>query len=194
MDRWTIGIRFIIALYKPCENFKVTDSVLGESKWMLTFVNDLKPLESFLWNLGSEGFGIERILKRIIDTYSDNNNPTYTPLLQAMGRQLDLVEESLKPVILGLSDLKLLKSRNRSKRAVIPVVGKALHFLFETLTTADSKVVTSNLKILMTNQEQSMHIIREGLSILNITRAEVRENRKAILKLDQIRHLFCYIQ
>ena len=161
---------------------------------MLTFVNDLKPLESFLWNLGSEGFGIERILKRIIDTYSDNNNPTYTPLLQAMGRQLDLVEESLKPVILGLSDLKLLKSRNRSKRAVIPVVGKALHFLFETLTTADSKVVTSNLKILMTNQEQSMHIIREGLSILNITRAEVRENRKAILKLDQIRHLFCYIQ
>ena len=38
----------------------------------------------------------------------------------------------------------------------------------------------------MTNQEQSIHIIREGLYTLNITRTEVRENRKAIPKLDQI--------
>ena len=133
---------------------------------MLTFVNDLKTLENFVWNLRAEGFGIERILKRIIDTYSDNNNSTYTPLLQAMGRQLDLVEESLKPVILGLSDLKLLKSKDRPKRAVIPVVGKALHFLFGTLTTADLKVVTNNLKILMTNQERYILLERVYLFLI----------------------------
>ena len=177
MDYWHTF--FIIVLYKLCENLKVTVfKKIGEvspmqSKWMLTLVNDQKPLENFLWNLRHEGFGIERILKRIIDTYSVNGNSTYTPLIQAMGRQLDLVKESVKPVILCLLDLKLLKSRDRCERAVIPVVGKALHYLFGTLTTADFKVVTNKLKILMTNQEQSIHIIREGLTILNITRTEV---------------------
>ena len=133
---------------------------------MLTFVNDLKTLETFVWNLRAEGFGTERILKRIIYTYSDNKNSTYTPLLQVMGRQLDLVEESLKPVILGLSDLKLLKSKDRPKRAVIPVVGKELHFSFGTLTTADLKVVTNNLKILMTNKERYILLERVYLFLI----------------------------
>ncbi|CAC5412411.1 unnamed protein product [Mytilus coruscus] len=57
------------------------------------------------------------------------------------------------------------KALHRNKRSVLPIIGKAMHFLFGTLK--DSDVSTK----------------KEILSILNVTRIEVSENRHAINSL-----------
>ena len=132
---------------------------------------------------------MERIIQRIINHYSSNINLTYAHhavIFHAQSQQLSAIQTSLQPIIMELLDLQSLKSNNRSKRAVIPIVGKALHFLFGTLTSNDLKVIASNLEIIMNNQDKTIHSVKESLSILNITRIEVRENREAITDRNKV--------
>ena len=191
LGRLSIGLLIIMASSKNGLSFEVTENVIFpiQAKWMFTFVTDLKPYENFVWGLRNEIFSIERIIQRIINHYSSNINLTYAHhavIFHAQSQQLSAIQNLLQPVIMGLLDLQSLKSNNRSKRAVIPIVGKALHFLFGTLTSNDLKVIASNLEILMNNQDKTIHSVKESLSILNITRIEVRENREAITDINKV--------
>ena len=55
--------------------------------------------------------------------------------------------------------------KSRSKRALLPISGKALHFLFGTLTSADVKKICHNINILAQNQIQMSHVVEESLSL-----------------------------
>lgn len=74
-----------------------------------------------------------------------------------------------------------VKSFNhRSKRALLPIVGKALSFLFGTVSEDDFNAIRGSINNLAVNQEKVIHVVEESLTILNTTRVEVAENRQAI--------------
>ena len=75
--------------------------------------------------------------------------------------------------------------RPRNKRALIPIVGEGLSWLFGTATKSDVREIKRNLKTLASNQDELIHIAEESLSILNVTRVEVKQNRHMIDVLDQ---------
>ena len=71
----------------------------------------------------------------------------------------------------------------RSKRAVLPIVGKVLSFLFGTLSSEDLDSIRRNVNVLAQNKQKITHVLQESLSILNVSRIEVAENRKSVNEL-----------
>lgn len=59
-------------------------------------------------------------------------------------------------------------------------MGKALSFLFGTVSEDDLNVIRGSINNLAVNQEKVIHVVEESLTILNTTRVEVAENRQAI--------------
>ena len=72
---------------------------------------------------------------------------------------------------------------SRVKRSLIPIIGKGPNFLFGTATESDLKTIPNNVKRLAKNQEKMAHIIDENISVINVTRVELSENRQAINKI-----------
>lgn len=65
----------------------------------------------------------------------------------------------------------------------MPIVGKTLSFLFGTASEEDLNFIKRSVQNLSQNQKQITHVLEENISILNVTRIQVAENRKAINEL-----------
>lgn len=57
----------------------------------------------------------------------------------------------------------------REKRALLPIVGKALSFLFDTLDEDDLTVIRNNIQTLANNQIKIKHLIKNSLTITEAT-------------------------
>ncbi|CAG2203657.1 unnamed protein product [Mytilus edulis] len=71
----------------------------------------------------------------------------------------------------------------RTKRSLFPIIGKALSFLFGTVSDSDLSKIRRNIKTLAQNQDTIRHIVQEGLTILNTTQTHVSENRHKVNEL-----------
>lgn len=81
----------------------------------------------------------------------------------------------------GLLDYKLLHTRQ--KRAPFNFIGDIGSFLFGLVTEEEIKSIRKNIASLAQNQEQIIHVVEDSITVLNMTRAEVSENRQAIMEL-----------
>lgn len=87
-----------------------------------------------------------------------------------------------------LDTFKDYQTLHRQKRSVLPIIGKAMNFLFGTITESDLSSIKNNIRTLSENQKQISHVLAENLSILNVTRLEVSQNRQAINTLTKGLH------
>ncbi|CAC5410708.1 unnamed protein product [Mytilus coruscus] len=71
----------------------------------------------------------------------------------------------------------------RTKRSLFPIIGKALSFLFGTVSDSDLSKIRRNIKTLAQNQDAIRHIVQDGLTILNTTQTHVSENRHKVNEL-----------
>ena len=73
-------------------------------------------------------------------------------------------------------------NKRRRKRAIglIPFVGKTLSFLFGTSTQSEIEKIRQNIKILKDKDEKIVHVVKEGLTLINANRVGLSENRKTI--------------
>ena len=83
-------------------------------------------------------------------------------------------------------EYKSLHSLN--KRSILPFVRKLLSFAFDTLTSRDLNSIQSAISSLNANQQNILHIVEPSLSVLNVSRIEIAENRQAILDLIKSLH------
>ena len=65
-----------------------------------------------------------------------------------------------------------------------------MSFMFGTVSESDIEDVRRAIRELSTNQLDIMHILEEQISILNVSRAQIAENRMAILDLVKCVNLF----
>ena len=68
----------------------------------------------------------------------------------------------------------------KSKRSILPFIGSAAKFLFGTVTENDLYKVKNAIRKLVQEQSTLRHVVRENLSIVNVTRTEIKENRHTI--------------
>ena len=71
----------------------------------------------------------------------------------------------------------------RPKRSLLPIVGKALSFLFGTVSESDLSTIRRNIQTLANNQNKIRHVVQDGLHILNTTQIHISENRHKINEL-----------
>ena len=77
-------------------------------------------------------------------------------------------------------ELNEIRSMHRSRRSLIPIVGKALSFLFGTLSEDDVSAIKANIRTIRKNQQVLSHVVRESLTIMKTTQAQSLKNTKTI--------------
>ena len=81
------------------------------------------------------------------------------------------------------SEIQKLESSGKApriKRSIMPFVGRLTSILFGTVSEDELESVNRNLKRLSNNQETLTHVLNESLSLMNISRNEIRENREKL--------------
>lgn len=68
----------------------------------------------------------------------------------------------------------------RNKRAVIPIAGKALSFLFGTLDEADLETIKTNIRRISVGQEHLKHVVRESITLVKDNQEKIKKNRQTI--------------
>ena len=65
----------------------------------------------------------------------------------------------------------------KMKKLLIPIIGKGLSYLFGTATESDLNTIHSSVHRKAKSQEELAHVLDENISVINITRIEMSENR-----------------
>lgn len=89
-----------------------------------------------------------------------------------------MLERQWKDMSLYLKEVKLLQTRQ--KQAVLPIVGKALNVFFGTMSEDNMRTIRSKLGNVERDQQVLTQVTKESVSILNVTRLELAENRGSI--------------
>ena len=73
--------------------------------------------------------------------------------------------------------------QSKAKRSVLPFVGSALSFLFGVVSEDQLGQIRNSINVLARNQHAVLHVVKESLTILNVSRVQISENRHAITGL-----------
>lgn len=162
---------------------KVQDISVIRSSWIFSFFTDLAAYEGYMQRLEDNLQKTKRHVERTIQECSGGTLSThFLPMYQGQLREVESLEDMYSAAREDLTDMQTIQTSRttRVKRALLPIVGKALSLLFGTLTKADLKKIHEQIDLLGENQQQVIHVLNDTLSILNITNVEVQRNRHAI--------------
>ncbi|KAL4218273.1 hypothetical protein ACF0H5_023009 [Mactra antiquata] len=71
----------------------------------------------------------------------------------------------------------------RDKRSLLPIIGQLSSVLFGTVSETDLENINKNIEILSENQDNIVHDLKESITLLNLSRIQISENRRAIMDL-----------
>ncbi|ESP03279.1 hypothetical protein LOTGIDRAFT_171626 [Lottia gigantea] len=178
------------------ELHKITQNVLfrplptSRSKWTLTLVHDINPFLRFTSDLAIDVGRTFLAVDEIMSNYSiKNNSQEYVSTFNTLKKEVTTVRDEIEDLLDGVNDFQTLSTKHaRSKRALIPFVGKALSRLFGTVSTEDLDVIRKNIEILAANQHAITQVVSESLSLLNVSRLQISENRQQVNILSKSLH------
>ena len=139
-------------------------------------VIDLNPYGDLSTKLVKELAELRKIKEKFTGRYS--NNDKYLGLLDFLEQETSIIAYQWKKMHNYLRGIELLQTR--PKRAVLPIVGKALSVLFGTVSESDMKTIRRKLKDVEEGQKVLAQVAKESVSILNVTRVELAKNRGTI--------------
>ena len=121
---------------------KVSEVTTARSRWTVTFVIDLQP---YLWEMGRLSASIKNatdIAWQIVQHYFESESEDksrYVNSFMALNRDLRTVQDTYNGLLDIFAEYRLLqkKDSSRTKRSLLPFVGKALSFLFGTVSESD---------------------------------------------------------
>ncbi|CAC5399406.1 unnamed protein product [Mytilus coruscus] len=159
---------------------KINSITTTRSNWLVTFVTDLNPFDNFIKKLSNDIVQTGTLAQEITRRYDNPEKEGFKNTFSNLRNEFRLLTDTHTSILRIFNDYKAL---HRNKRSVLPIIGKAMHFLFGTLTDSDVSAIKGNIRVLADNQNKISHVLAENLSILNVTRIEVSENRHAINSL-----------
>ena len=101
--------------------------------------------------------------------------------------EADLLTDTYMSVFDSFEEYQTLSvDQNRSQRSILPIIGQLMSSLFGTLSESDLEDINRNVRTLAKNQKQIIHDLDVSLSVLNLTRSQVAENRRSIMDLIEV--------
>ena len=162
---------------------KVKDVTTTKSRWLVTFVIDLKPYTRIITKLDADIQNVANGTQRLANYYFAENQD-YMRSFRKLNEAIEIVKETYQGIISSFTEYSALY-QPRPKRSLLPFVGKALHFLFGSVSDSDLEAVHRGVRILTENQKSMAHVVRESLSIINVSRVQISENRQTINELTE---------
>ena len=165
--------------------YKTNEISTTRAKWLATIVIDFNKLEQLMARLRKD----LELVKALFDVsksryFKDNEDfeafkNTFEGLHQEV-LYLESVEVSIKNDIAQLSPIA---NPIRKRRSLLPFVGDALSLLFGTVSESDLKQIRNQISSLALNQRRIIHVVEQGLTIINESRVLIRENRQSIIEI-----------
>ena len=123
---------------------KVKEVTTTRSQWLITFVMDLDPFEHFLNKLAlniNETFLVTGRVHTIANFYTPEKKRFLSTMLSIQA-ELKQLNKTKKEIFEKFQDYKSMyydytTTKFRTKRSLIPIVGKVLSFLFGTVSESD---------------------------------------------------------
>ena len=152
------------------------------SKWLVSFAINITPYQDLLDTLDkslNKIMDLVLINERISAPAKLSGNPLLRikELLQVIKVEVQNMKSSQKYLF---KELKGIQSMHRSKRSLIPIIGKALSALFGTVSEDELNDIRSNIKKLYKNQLKVVHSVDKTSTTLRVTQGQVIENRQTL--------------
>ena len=162
---------------------KVNEVTTTRAQWLVTFVTDLKPYMDGMERLYKDVNEVQQVIWQVVGHYNGKGH-TYTASFARLGKEAKMLGEGLAGLQSNFLEYRALHTpAGRTKRAIIPFIGKALGFLFGTVTDNELDKVRRNVNKLSRNQEEIVHVVRQGLTLVNESRVEISKNRQLLNSL-----------
>lgn len=163
---------------------KTNEVFINDAHWSVTFVHDLKPFQNLINEISNDLVRTNEIVVAITNFYKSSNLTGYVETFKSLHVEIDLLTDTYKSVYDNFDEYRTLSSSDpRNKRSLLPVIGQLMSTLFGTVSESDLENINRNIKALASNQEQIIHDLDVSLSVLNLTRMQVAENRRSIMDL-----------
>lgn len=160
---------------------KTNDITVTHAKWLASFVIDLKPFNMFLDKLSEDISTAMLTSNTVLHKFKGKNMTEFSTTLLALQKEVAYLNETRNFICEGIKEYRLLPRRER--RSLIPIIGEALSWAFGLISEKDLTNIRKNINNLAENQQRIMHVVHESISILNMSRIEISENRHAIMGL-----------
>ena len=162
---------------------KVNEVTTTRSRWLVTFVVDLKPYVRAMNQLSASIDNATDTSWEVVQHYFDKGNQFVKSFVR-LSEELKIVRDTYNGLLEHFVEYRTLQGvPTRSRRSLLPFVGKAMHFLFGTLSDSDLSKMRTNIQTLSENQQEISHVVQESLTIINTSRVRIAENRQTINEL-----------
>lgn len=191
--KWALVILLVIrvcgALVRKSVIFeKVKYISLIQGKWTAITTISLKPYCNILDLLQTELETVKKVLLQSIRNESEillanltNHTVPLFRLYQMRERfsvEISNYKLNRKYLEQEIREIRLMQSRRT--RAMIPIVGKVLSFLFGTLDETDLDTIKTNVRHLANNQQQIKYVLTESMTFIKDNQQNINENRRTI--------------
>ena len=161
---------------------KANEIFTNDAHWYVTFVHDLKPYQGLINKISHDINSTNEIVQAVKDIYRKRNFYVYAETFKSLQIEADLLTDIYQSIYRTFENYKILHN-GKHKRSLLPFVGQLMSSLFGTVSENDLENINRNIDILADNQEKIVHDLKMSLSILNMTRVQVSENRRSIMDL-----------
>ena len=163
---------------------KTNEVFINDAKWSVTFVHDLRPFQKLINQIKNDLVHTDEIVKTITNFYESSNMTGYVETFKSLHIEVDLLTDTYNSVYDNFAEYQSLSvNGHRNQRSLIPIIGQLMSTLFGTVSENDLENINRNIKALAGNQKQIIHDLDVSLSVLNLTRMQVSENRRSIMDL-----------
>ena len=142
---------------------------------------NLEPYNSLLNELKKEIDEATLVGKNLENDCIGNEKGKCLNLWCSLMQDIKIMKASVEVIERYLHGFTLLQ--NREKRSVLSIMGKALNVLFGTITEEELDVLERRLKASEKGQLELAQVEKDSMTILNITRVELVDNRRNINEL-----------
>ncbi|XP_053400522.1 uncharacterized protein LOC123555201 [Mercenaria mercenaria] len=181
-----IYIALLLAIFPEANTITLRDNVVfmksnqvtfTRSAWKLALTLDLDPYDQFITNISEDADKIERTIRQTILKYDAiKTNPNFVLTLKSLEQELSRLKYTYLKLRSKFNNNKFI----RNKRSLLPFIGSLFHGLFGVSTDDQINAVRRNVAKLAGTQETILHVLDESLTVLNVTKQGVSENRETI--------------
>ena len=159
---------------------KVNEITTTRSRWLVAFVIDTDPYQKVLDRLSDSFQGIKNSLSEAWSEMSNLNGLARNRLNNVLSLLYKERQNIKRSRDFLRDELDEIHAMHRSKRSLIPIVGKALSFLFGTLSDSDVDSIRRNVVRLAAAQTKLTHVVEGSLTILKTTQGQTINNTRTI--------------
>ena len=175
-----------LVVYENIVFHKTNEVSSNHPRWLVTFIHDVRPYEVFIDKINTDLDMTHEAMKTLTDRYRPYKFTGYVSTFKSLHDGIGMLNGTNQTVKDNFIDYQSLKSNQRkSKRSLLAIIGQPLSLLFGTVSDVDLENIRRYAEDLDSNQENIIHNLEQSKTILNLSRIEIAENRRAIMDLVQ---------